>query len=126
MKSILRPVLAVLTMFLGLSLISCQGNGKSSTNALKYTLIEYENFTGKVDVEKIYNYYYIEFKENGEFAIYYNMKDKNIDLVELGSYTKTENMYVVNANGMTLNYIIYGNKLECDLTIVKFILELEE
>ena len=126
MKSILRPVLAVLTMILGLSLISCQGNGKTSTNALKYTLIEYENFSGKVDVKEIYNYYYIEFRENGEFAVYYNMKDKNIDIVELGSYTKTENMYIVNAKGMTLNYIIEGNKITCDITIAKFVLKLED
>lgn len=126
-RLILRLILACLTSFWVLPLISCQGNDKTALNHSKYVLIECENFNGVVNIEETYNYYYIEFKTSGEFALYYNMVSDNIDQVQYGSYTKTENMYIVNANGMVLNYIIINdNKLECDITITKFIFELEE
>lgn len=125
MKSILRLVLATLVSFLTITLISCQGNGKTAQNSFKYVLIEMENFGIKVNVEEMYNYYYVEFKESGEFELCYNKKANNIDIKEFGNYVKTENMYIVNAKGMTLNYIINDNKLECDITITKFTFELE-
>ena len=125
-RLILRIVLACLTSFWVLTLISCQGNEKKAQNSFKYVLIEMENFNGKVNVEELYNYYYVEFRNSGEFALCYNLKEKNEDVVQLGSYTKTDNMYIVNCNGMVLNYIIINdNKLECDITITKFTFELE-
>ena len=125
MKSILRLVLACLTAFCIISLISCQGNEKTPVNANKYTLTQMISLGELVNIEETYNYYYIEFKDNNEFTLIYNMKKDNNEVVNLGSYTKTENMYIVNCNGMVMNFIINGNKLECDITITKFVFELE-
>ena len=126
MKSILRLVLATLVSFLTITLISGQGNGKTAQNSFKYVLIEMENFSGKVNVKETYKYYYVEFRNNGEFALCYNLKEKNEYVVQLGSYNKTDNMYIVNTNGMVLNYIINDNKLQCEFMMTKMVFELEE
>lgn len=120
MKSILKPVLVVFMMFLTITLTSCNINDKNSKKGIKYTL--YESTTSGIvsKANEIYNYYYIEFKENNELVIKYNKIEENIDKEQYGSYTKTENMYIANIDGLTLNYIIKdnGKELECNFLVI--------
>ena len=127
MKSILKPVFCVLIALLTITLTSCNANTKNLKKSTKYTL--YGTITNNVvsKANETYNYYYIEFKDNGELVIRYNKIENNIDKEQYGSYTKTENMYIANIDGLTLNYIIKdnGKELECDFLVVHMIFKLQ-
>ena len=108
-KFILMLVLAVITSFYFLTITSCQPIVEKPLNEPKYTLHEMKTNNNSININEIYNYYYIEFKNNGEFVVTYNMVDDNVNVIEYGTYTKTDNIYVVNKD--VLNFIIVANNI---------------
>lgn len=116
----MKKINLILFMIIICFCVGCKDKQEKESN-IRYNLVSMVGFD---DVEMVaeFEYYYVEFFENGECVLEHKKIESETPNKSIGSFTKTNNQYIVNINGMTLNFVFLENdKLECQILVNKLI-----
>lgn len=118
----MKRIKLILIMLFACFCLSCEKEQEQEIEkSTRYDLISMIDFQDRECVDN-FEYYYVEFFENGECVLEHKKIESETPSKSIGSFTKTNNQYIVNINGMTLNFVFLENdKLECQILVNKLI-----